>query len=91
MEKAMSDIETDHIGRPQVNHVQLRDGLAFMPRVYSVGNLLYHKRNGYPVFYKSDDLEKLIQLCFEDYNNGYLVHNGNWVRMRDNSESDVWR
>jgi hypothetical protein len=87
----MSDIETlDLIGRPEIGIVRLRDGLAFMPTVYSVSGLLYHIRNGHPVFYKADELEKLIQVCFEDYNNGYLVHYGDWVKMRDNSESNVW-
>lgn len=87
----MSDIETlDLIGRPEIGIVRLRNGLAFMPTVYSVSNLLYHLRNGHPVFYKADELEKLIQVCFEDYKNGYLVHFGDWKKMRDNSESDVW-
>jgi hypothetical protein len=87
----MSDIETlDLIGRPVISIVRLEKGLAIIPTVYSVGNLLYHIRNGHPVFYKADELDKLIQVCFEDYDNGYLVHYGDWKKMRDNSESNPW-
>ncbi len=87
----MFDIETDPIGRPQINYVQLREGLAFMPRVYSVGNFLYFIRYGHPVFYMADQLEILIQHCYDDYKNGFLVHHGDWIQMRDNMESEVWR
>ena len=93
MEKAMFDIETlDPVGRPLVRIIKMESnsGLAWLPTIYSVGEMLFHKRDGFPIFYKNDEFEKLKEFCWEDWQNGYLPQNGDWIKMRDNSESNPW-
>lgn len=88
----MSDTETlDPVGRPLTRIVKVDSSLAWLPRIYSVGDMLFHKKNGFPVFYKNDEFEKLKEFCWEDWQNGYLPHLGDWVKMRDNGQSEVWR